>query len=199
MRKMNAVPAPFLLKTPSTLYNRSMGKTADFEKTYYEYYAEIHRFIFTIARRDPDMADDISQNVWQNAYSYYETLRDVSSVRSWLYSIARNEAKRYFANRNVVFFNNAQTLDDDEGSIDVADEKESSFPEALANSDLLAGLLTRLSGDEQRLVLLHYAYDIGLNNIAELDGINYNTLKSNFRRAMEKLRKAAQEMETEPR
>ena len=183
---------------PSTLYNSSMGKTADFEKTYNEYYAEIHRFIFTIARRDPDMTDDISQNVWQNAYNYFGTLRDVSSVRSWLYSIARNEAKRYFANRSFVFFNNVQTLDDEEGSIDVVDEKDSSFPDALANSDLLAGLLAELSGDEQRLILLYYAYDIGLNQIAELDGINYNTLKSNFRRTLEKLRKAARKMETVP-
>ncbi|MCL1896027.1 MAG: RNA polymerase sigma factor [Clostridiales bacterium] len=172
-----------------------MGKTADFEKTYSEYYAEIHRFIFTIARRDPDMTDDISQNVWQNAYSFFGTLRDVSSARAWLYSIARNEAKRYFANRGFVFFSNAQTLDDEQEGIEVVDEKESAFSELFADRDLLARLLAVLREDEQRLILLHYAYDTDLNKIADMDGINYNTLKSNFRRALEKLRKAAREME----
>ena len=170
------------------------GLSKKFEKIYGEYYAEIHRFIFTIARRDPDMTDDISQNTWQNAWSYIGSLRDESAARSWLYAIARNEAKRYFANRHVVFFSTALTIDDEDVR-DVVHEADSSFPEELANSDLLAKLLNRLSPDEQRIILLHYAYDVGLNEIAEMGGANYNTLKSIFRRAMGKLRTAAKEME----
>jgi len=168
----------------------------DFEKLYNELYAEIRRFIFTIARRDQDMTDDISQNVWQNVFRYMDSLRDRDSARAWVYSIARNEAKRYFANRHIVFFSETLSLDDDE-VISVADEQDSAFPEALANGDLLAKLLGMLGTDDQRLIILHYAYDMGLNEIAELGGINYNTLKSNFRRAMEKLKKAAKGIEVE--
>ena len=167
---------------------------AKFEEVYSEYYAEIRRFIYTIARRDPDITDDISQNTWQNAWSYMGSLRDKSALRPWLYAIARNEAKRYFANRHVVFFSNTLTLED-ESVPDVADELDSAFPEALADSDLLIKLLGRLSEDEQRLILLHFAYDVNLREIADMGGTNYNTLKSTFRRALEKLRKAANEPE----
>ena len=167
----------------------------EFEKVYREHYAEIRRFIFTIARRDPDITDDISQNTWQNAFTYFGSLRNKDSVRPWLYAIARNEAKRYFANQHTAFFSNALPLDEDEEPIEVVDERDSEFPEALADEDLLAKLLDKLNEDEQRLILLHYAYDIGLTEIAEVGGIKYNTLKSTFRRAMEKLRKAAIEME----
>jgi RNA polymerase sigma-70 factor (ECF subfamily) len=175
--------------------------TTDFENVYNKHYAEIRRFIFTIARRDPDITDDISQNVWQSAYRYFGTLRDEASVRSWLYAIARNEATRYFSNRHVVFFANALTIegDGDSDAIDVIDEDDSAFPETLANNDLLAKLLGLLKEDEQRLILLYYAYDVDLKEIAEMGGTNYNTLKSIFRRIMEKLRKAAREMETEIR
>ena len=172
--------------------------TEGFEKLYNEFYAEIRRFIFTIARRDQDMTDDISQNVWQNVFRYMDSLRDPESARAWIYSIARNEAKRYFANRHIVFFSEAMSLDEEE-VMTVADEQDSAFPDALANGDLLAKLLGQLGADEQRLVILHYAYDMGLNEIAELGGINYNTLKSNFRRAMEKLKKAAKGIEVEVR
>jgi len=168
---------------------------ADFEKTYNDYYTEIRRFIFTIARRDMNMTDDISQNVWENVYRYYGSLRDTASVRAWLYSIARNEARRYFANRHIVFFTDALTLDEGD-VISVVDEQDSAFPEALADADLLAKLISMLDDDEQRIVFLHCAYDIGLKEIAQMDGINYNTLKSNYRRAMAKLRKAAIESET---
>jgi RNA polymerase sigma-70 factor (ECF subfamily) len=172
---------------------------AEFEKTYQTYYTEIRRFIFTIARQDPDITDDISQSTWQNAYSYYGSLRDPSSVRSWLYAIARNEAKRYFSNRHTAMLLNASSLEGDDEPIDLVSEKDSEFPDALASSDLLAGLLGRLSTEEQRLILLHYAYDVGLKEIADMEGTNYNTLKSTFRRAMEKLRKAAGEMGTDER
>jgi len=169
---------------------------ADFEKIYYKHYAEIRRFIFTIARRDINMTDDISQNVWENAYRYIGSLRDIKSVRAWLYAIARNEAKRYFANKHILFFGETVTLDDGE-AIAVIDERDSAFPEALADADLLAALIGRLSEDEQRTIILHCAYGVGLKEIAEMDGINYNTLKSTYRRAMEKLRKAAMEPGTE--
>ena len=157
---------------------------------------EIRRFIFTIARRDQDITDDISQNVWQNVFRYMGSLRDPAYARAWLYTIARNEAKRYFANRHIVFFAEALTIDDDE-AISIIDENDSAFPEALTNSDLIVKLLGRLGEDEQRLIIMHYAYDMGLNEIAEVDGANYNTLKSKFRRAMEKLQMAAKEIEVE--
>jgi RNA polymerase sigma-70 factor (ECF subfamily) len=168
----------------------------DFEMAYKEYYAEIRRFIFTIARRDADITDDISQNTWQNAYMYYGSLRDAGSVRAWLYSIARNEAKRYFANRHVIFASSAISIDDDNEPVEIIDEHESGFPEALTDRDLLARLLGRLSDDEQRLILLHYAYDVELKEIAQMGGVNYNTLKSTFRRTIRKLRDAAIELES---
>ena len=165
----------------------------DFEILYNEYYVEIRRFIFTIARRDQEMADDISQNTWQNAFYYYESLRDKTAARSWLYSIARNEAKRYFANRHNAFFLNTVSIEEEE-TVSVIDEKDSAFPEALANGELLTELLGKLRVDEQRLILLYYTYNVDLKAIAEMDGTNYNTLKSAFRRTIEKLRRAAKEI-----
>jgi len=169
---------------------------ADFEKVYNGYYAEIRRFIFTIARRDPDITDEISQNVWQNAFRYMDSLRNADSMRSWLYAIARNESKRYFANRHTAFFADTLTLDTEEAESAV-DERDSIFPETLADSDLVAKLLGGLSENEQRIIILYYAYGVELREIAALSGTNYNTLKSNFRRAMEKLRKSAKEQGTE--
>ena len=182
------------MKPSSYHYNHACytgSMDVEFDKIYHQYYPELYRFIYSIARRDPNITDDISQNTWQNAWSYMGSLRDASSIRSWLYAIARNEAKRYFANRHVVFFTNVNTLDGEEAE-DVIDERDSAFPEALADSDMLAKLLGRLTDEEQRLILLHYAYDVGLKEIAEMGGTNYNTLKSAFRRAMEKLKKAAE-------
>jgi len=165
----------------------------DFETVYNTYHEELKRFIYTIARCDREMTEDISQNVWQNVFQYLSGLKNPEAVRGWLYTIARNEAKRYFTKRDVRLFTDVSELGADPG-LEPADEGESHFPDALANTDLLIKLLNRLSKSEQQLVLLYYYYDVGLTEIADMNGANYNTVKSTFRRTMAKLKKAAEEM-----
>jgi RNA polymerase sigma-70 factor (ECF subfamily) len=162
-----------------------------FETLYDAYWLEIKRFIYVEARRDAGLAEDIFQNTWENAFRYLHTLKDESKARAWLYSIAKNEAKRYFSNHRTEFFLRTVSSDDENGP-DPEDFAESAFPEVLADADFLIGLLNRLSDEEQQLILLHYCYDMRLKEIAELYGTNYNTLKSVTRRAIEKLRAFAE-------
>jgi RNA polymerase sigma-70 factor (ECF subfamily) len=127
-------------------------------------------------------------------------LKDRAAVRAWLYSIARNETKRYFHNNRIRLFPNTISIDEPDGP-DAEDPIESTFPEVLANAELLAELLNRLTEEEQQLILLHYYYDLSLKEIAEINDVNYNTLKSITRRAMARLRSlaAAEQEETDDR
>ncbi|MDR2156998.1 MAG: RNA polymerase sigma factor [Clostridiales Family XIII bacterium] len=162
-----------------------------FETVYDAYWLEIKRFVYVEARRDAESAEDIFQNTWENAFRYLHTLKDVRKVRAWLYAIARNEAKRHFAGRRPVF--SVQTMSREDGEeIDVEDETAGLFPEALANEDLLIGLMNKLTDEEQQLILLHYGYDMRLNDIAGMYGVNYNSLKSCMRRTLRKLRTLAE-------
>ncbi|MDR3305083.1 MAG: sigma-70 family RNA polymerase sigma factor [Clostridiales Family XIII bacterium] len=163
-----------------------------FEEVYSAYALEIKRFIFTSARRDAELTEDIFQNTWMNAYRYLSSVKDVGAVRAWLYSIARNEAKRYFYEHRTWLFPEGITGEQNAGA-EPEDEVESAFPEALANADLLERLLSGLGDAEQQLILLHYGYDMSLKDVAELYGANYNTLKSSMRRAVGRLRQLAQE------
>ncbi|MDR3073017.1 MAG: sigma-70 family RNA polymerase sigma factor [Clostridiales Family XIII bacterium] len=165
----------------------------DFETIYKTYHAEIGRFIYTIARCDVGIAEDISQNTWQNVFQYLNRLNENSALRGWLYTIARNEAKRYFSQHGVRMYTEV-FAQNPESEPEIVDDNESRFPEALANRDLLIKLLNQLTKEEQQIILLHDYYDIGLNEIAETDGSNYNTVKSTYRRTMAKLRRAAEEL-----
>jgi RNA polymerase sigma-70 factor (ECF subfamily) len=164
-----------------------------FDQLYERYHGDIRRFIYTAARRDDFATDDIAQNTWSNVYKYLHTLENAASARPWIYSIARNEAARYFATRQVKFYENVSPIDGEETS-DLPDEGAEGFPEALADRDELAKLLSRLADGEQQLIILHYYYDMDLKEIADMHGSNYNTVKSSFRRAMAKLRKYGEEV-----
>jgi RNA polymerase sigma-70 factor (ECF subfamily) len=154
-----------------------------FEALYEQYAPEIKRFIFTICRRDPALTEDLFQSAWLNAWRGLGTLKDEGAVRAWLYAIARNEARRHF------YKNRADLgLGEADGENEPADEASSRFPEAFADKDLVSRLLGRLGAGEQQLILLHYAYDMSLKDIAGLYGANYNTVKSGMRRAIAKLK-----------
>lgn len=168
------------------------GSREFFEQIYAAYEPEIKRFIYVEARRDAEITADIAQNTWENAFRYLHTLQDKDAVRAWLYTIARNEAKRYFGRNGVRFFDQALSIHDEEGAaFEPEDETETAFPEALANVDFLVKLMNRLPEDEQQLIMLHYYYGLSLRDMAELYGANYNTLKSITRRAIAKLQAAA--------
>ena len=162
-----------------------------FETLYEKHALEIKRFLFTIARMDHAATDDVFQNTWINAWRYLGSLKDESAARAWLYAIAKNEAKRYYSSRkNEPVFEPVEPDDEGRGE-ELWDETESRFPEMLCDADQLKGLLSELSTSDQQLILLHYAYGVAAMEIAELRGTNYNTVKSQLRRALSKLRKAA--------
>jgi RNA polymerase sigma factor (sigma-70 family) len=162
-----------------------------FEELYAAYGPGVKRFIFTQARRDAEATEDIFQNTWENVFRYLRTLRERDAAKSWLYSIAKNEAARYYSRRDRRTPQSLMRIDDDDAP-DLADEGAEAFPDALADTDQLAKLLGELSDDEQQLMLLHYSYDMSLAEIATLTGANYNTVKSVTRRATIKLRKRAE-------
>jgi RNA polymerase sigma-70 factor (ECF subfamily) len=165
----------------------------DFERIYSELAPEIKRFIFTAARRDAGFTDEIFQNTWMNVYRYRESLKEPGKARGWVYAIARNEAKRFFALHGARFLAEVYTAEDEADATEqIADEQASSFPEALADADLIKTLIEKLDLSQQQLILLHYGHDISLKDIAEMYGANYNTIKSQLRRALAAMRKMAE-------
>jgi RNA polymerase sigma-70 factor (ECF subfamily) len=162
----------------------------EFEGIYRDYAAEVKRFIFTAARRDASYTEEIFQNTWLNAYRYRGSLRDSCAARAWVYSIARNEAKRYFAENGSRFL--IEVAGDDDGSDCFGGADEFDFPDALADSDFLARVLLSLKASQRQLVLLRFGYDMALTDIADMYRLNYNTLKSQMRRTLAALRIAAE-------
>ncbi|MDR3224963.1 MAG: RNA polymerase sigma factor [Clostridiales Family XIII bacterium] len=162
-----------------------------FEELYEAHGIGVKRFIFTQARRDAEATEDIFQNTWENVFRYLHTLKERGKAKSWLYSIAKNEAARYFSRSEKRTLQRLTSLDAEDAP-DPIDEGADAFPEALADMDQLAGLIGQLTEAEQQLMLLHYSYDMSLSEIARLTGANYNTVKSVMRRATIKIRKLAE-------
>lgn len=166
-------------------YNFGMS-IGDFEKIYKLYEKELKSFIYTIARQDMFIAEDILQNTMVNAYKYIHTLKDDNLLKPWLFKIARNESARYFSqNDNSIslfgendrFENKHEQLIEDDISIEFVSTEE------------FIRLVNKLSINEQTVLILCYRYGYKLYEIAEMQNENKNTVKSIHLRAIKKLKK----------
>lgn len=160
-----------------------------FEDIYNQYAMDVKRFIFTISRRDSHFTDDIFQNTMESTLKSIGQLRDVNKAKSWMFSIAKNEARKYF-NKNK-YFTDSGTLDIDDLDSDIEyeiNQNSFDFTENVTDKMLIESIFVYLNDSEAQVILLFYRYDLKLTEIGEILNMNYNSVKSLYRRSMKKIK-----------
>lgn len=157
-----------------------------FEKACTVYSRELKNFIYTLTRNDHFAAEEIYQNTMLEALTGLDYLRDSNKMKSWIFSIAKAESKRYYA----------ESRPEKNRGRNAAAEEESSWPEYLfdftkyiEDREYIKTLINGLENEEQQLYILHYFYGVPLKEISEMLNVNYSTVRSMHMRGMTKMRK----------
>ena len=154
------------------------------------YLKDLERFVYIVTNKNNQIKDEIVQNAFVSAMEHWQQLRDWDRMKSWLFSIAKNEAKIYYRKNpfstefedEILFLENAeasQTLLMDVSNLLVNEE---------TSRELNAAIL-QLNENEQRIIMMYHYLDIDLKEIAEILNINYNTVRTLHRRSLEKLKR----------
>lgn len=163
-----------------------MGKK-EFETLYKEYKEKLMYFIHNTTGHDLQSTEDIFQNTMIKAYKYIHTLKEKDKCYAWLRTIAWNEAMSY---HKKVSKDNFKHLFDDENNNGIYEELiEPDFSVEYISSEVFLGLLNKLSPNEQSILILHYVHGYKLTEIAEVRNVNKNTIKSIYRRGLQKIEK----------
>lgn len=67
---------------------------------YAEYSQEIYRYFYGLSR-DPALSEDLTSDVFMEAVRSLHTFREDSSMKTWLFSIARHRWYRYLRKKKV--------------------------------------------------------------------------------------------------
>lgn len=145
---------------------------------------ELQGFIYTMTRSDPFAMEEIYQNTMLGALAGLEYLRDIGKMKSWLFSIAKAEARRYYA---AIAKAEVRCCHAPLGTV-------TDFTKSVEDSESVKKLIGVLSDEEQLLCILHYYYDLPLKKISEKLNVNYNTVRSMHMRGISKMRKALKEL-----
>lgn len=157
-----------------------------FEKVCMIYSRDLQKFIYTLTRKDLFAMEEIYQNTMLGALLGLDYLRDSSKMKSWIFSIAKAESKRYYAA--------GKAGNSGDGVIAAEEdpfgfEAMMDFTKSIEDKEYVKDLINGLSDEEQQLYVLHYYYDLPLKEISEILNVNYNTVRSMHMRGMIKMRK----------
>jgi RNA polymerase sigma-70 factor (ECF subfamily) len=156
-----------------------------FENICNRYSKELQRFIYTLARKNQFEMEEIFQNTMEMAYKNLEYLRDENKIKTWIFSIAKTEARRYYSINKKYFDHEINELNEDLFSV----EDNVDFTENIIDSNLAMQILNELSDESQQVFILYYYYDIPFNEISEILHINYNTIRSIHSRGISRMKK----------
>jgi RNA polymerase sigma factor (sigma-70 family) len=155
------------------------GDTMAFARIVQAHHPDLLR-VCQVVCGDADLAEDAVQAAWPVAWRKLGTLRAPDKLRSWLISVAANEARqllRRHRRERVV-------------PIEVADVgSDGSDPAArTADSDLLAAVRL-LPPDERALLALRYVAGFDATEIGRALGISASGVRSRLSRVIERLRR----------
>jgi len=165
------------------------------------YQAKVFSIIYGILRNHND-AEDIAQQVFAKVYFSIRSFDFRSSLLTWIYKITVNECYDYlrkkkvrklvyesdFTQEDALRMEHAEPARDQRPPVDVT----------LARRDLVLKLLARLPEEERNLLLLKEVEGHSVEELAEMTGINENTIKVKLFRARQKLLKVAQRLTRTP-
>ncbi|KPV43351.1 sigma-70 family RNA polymerase sigma factor [Alicyclobacillus ferrooxydans] len=149
------------------------------------YGSAVWAYVYAITQ-DHTLTDDLSQEVFIQAYLKLPTFRGQSAAKTWLFAIARNKARDYFksALRRRVF-PTASMVEQKVGTSPSAEDEVLKYFE----SHQLAQAVFELKPIYREVILLHVKESLTFREISEITGSSESAVKVRFQRALQMLRK----------
>lgn len=158
------------------------------------YQSKVFSIIYGILRNHND-AEDIAQQVFSKIYFSVRNFDFRSSLLTWIYKITVNECYDYLRKKRVrklvyesdFSAEDAQRMETSEPAVDAAVPTD----KRLAQRDLVMKLLSKVSKQDRTLILLKEVEGHSVEELAQMTGLNENTIKVKLFRTRQKLIKAA--------
>lgn len=148
-------------------------------------------------------AEDVLQETWLKVVRNSSQWQPKAKFTTWVYTIARNlcvDSARKESFRKADSLDAPASLDEPDGRSkgDLVPDEKALTPDRAAHNvrirPMIEKALESLPTEQREVFLLREYQGIGFKEIAEVTGVNENTVKSRMRYALEGLRKQLAEL-----
>lgn len=173
------------------------GDELAFREVVDRYQSKVFSIIYGILRNHND-AEDIAQQVFAKIYFSIKNFDFRSSLLTWIYKITVNECYDYLRKKKVRKLVYESDFSEEEAQrlerFEPGDLNQVPIDAGLARRDLVMKLLGKVSEQDRQLLLLKEVEGHSVEELAQMTGMNENTIKVKLFRARQKLVKAAQKL-----
>ena len=127
-------------------------------------------------------AEEAAQDTFVKAFKSLGSFKFDAKFSTWLYRIAYNAAISKQRSTQRAVFSNQQSLNED---IEIGNEPE---PTTDSRADSLKIAITKLSGEAQNIINLHYTAEKSVEEISVITGLSKSNVKVKLFRARNKLK-----------
>jgi RNA polymerase sigma-70 factor (ECF subfamily) len=166
------------------------GNRMSFQELVSMFQEDIHRLVYYRIYSQMD-AEDITQEVFVQAYRKLKNLNDTQKFRSWLYSIAVNRCNDFLRKRkflSLLQFRSAQ----EQEFMDAGKGMVNDYNDPIAKKrfwEQVRSLLDKLSVMEREVFTLRFMDQQSINDISAILDKSESTVKTHLYRALNKVRK----------
>ena len=164
------------------------GEGTAFNTLFQKYQKSIHAIAWQKIG-DYHVAEEITQDVFLQAYEKLSTLKDPNKFSRWIYIIAKRRCANWLQREKPTI----QSLEDTDTAIldksayvnYIAEQREKAATEH--RREIVDMLLEKLPERERKVITLYYLGEMTSVAISKFLGVSVNTIKSRLRRARQRL------------
>ena len=160
------------------------------------FYNDVYYFALKTVKND-EVACDVTQETFVEIIKTLGNLQEPAAFVTWMKQITYHQCTRYFKKKKDVLVD-----EDEEGAtlFDTLQEDNAAFipDEALDQDDFrktIMAMLDELSEEQRAAVLLFYFDELPIKQIAEIQGVSENTVKSRLNYARKGIKKSVEDYE----
>ena len=164
---------------------KSNKRKKQFEEQIYLIYSDLYKFIYSIVKNQ-NLTEDVLQQTLMKAYEKFDTIEDIKKIKSWIFTIAKNESLSWIRKYN-------REIPSENTYLELLEGYSEDIPEELLvkreTNEQIKESIKMLNPVDQEIIYLRYYCDLNLNEIALILNLNINTVKTKHKRAKNKIYK----------
>jgi RNA polymerase sigma-70 factor, ECF subfamily len=155
------------------------------------FHGDIFRMVYFRTRSEID-AEDLTQDIFIQAFKGVKRLKETDRFRSWLFSIAVNRVRDFYRKRRFLSFFGEPG---EAGKFGIAQSERETEAQPLKNMERrdfwnhVGAFLKQLSRHEKEVFVMRFMDQLSLREIAEVLGKGESTVKTHLYRAVKKFRR----------
>ena len=172
------------------------GDAAALDELFSAFYNSVYYFALKTVE-DEHTAADVTQETFIEVFSTLGKLKEPAAFVSWLKMITYHQCTRYFKKKKDVI---VDEYEDGSSIFDtIADEDEEFLPDAALNQAELRAtvmeMIDKLSAEQRAAVMMFYYDELSVKEIAKIQGVSENTVKSRLNYARQSIKRSVEAYE----